>query len=490
MNFWRKWRWPWQQARSSPPGSPPAGDVLDLPLLYFSSRDVWRIRDACEGVQIFGSIGSGKTSGSGAALAKAFLRAGMGGLVLCAKPEERQLWERYAAETGRSQHLVIFGPDQPWRFNFLAYEMQREGKGGRLSENILALLNHVIEIVAGGKIRQTGDSAYWERGKDELLRNAIDLLSLARGTITLEDLYQLIADAPQSTAQVADAEWQASSFCAECIRRAEAKQPKTVREEHDFQAAVRYFLHSYANLDPKPRSGIVSTVSGVIDVLLHGICWELLCTKTNLTPEVTYKDAAVIILDLPIQEFSQVGIVVQQIFKLMFQRAILRRDVRRNPLPVFLWADEAQAVALNSFDYQYQAVARSARACTVYLTQNISNYYAAMGSGSREAADSLLGLFQTCIFHANSDSVTNRWASERIAEERTTNFNFSSGANPGGASHSTGGSQAIRYKVLPAQFTTLRKGGPPHFQVEAIVFQGGRIWNATIDTYILSIFVQ
>lgn len=33
----------------------------------------------------FGSIGSGKTSGSGQALALAYLRAGFGGLVLCAK---------------------------------------------------------------------------------------------------------------------------------------------------------------------------------------------------------------------------------------------------------------------------------------------------------------------------------------------------------------------------------------------------------------------
>ncbi len=82
------------------PAASPLDDRWDLdrPLFYLSPQDPWTIRDACEGVQIFGAIGSGKTSGSGAAIAKAFLQAGFGGLVLCAKPEERLLWERYARD--------------------------------------------------------------------------------------------------------------------------------------------------------------------------------------------------------------------------------------------------------------------------------------------------------------------------------------------------------------------------------------------------------
>lgn len=70
---------------------------LQLPLVEFSPADVWTLGDACTGVQIFGGIGSGKTSGSGAAIARAFLSNGFGGLVCCAKPSERELWEWYAA---------------------------------------------------------------------------------------------------------------------------------------------------------------------------------------------------------------------------------------------------------------------------------------------------------------------------------------------------------------------------------------------------------
>ena len=42
---------------------------LDEPLLWFSNHP-WRIRDALEGTAILGDTGSGKTSGSGKAIAQ------------------------------------------------------------------------------------------------------------------------------------------------------------------------------------------------------------------------------------------------------------------------------------------------------------------------------------------------------------------------------------------------------------------------------------
>ena len=66
------------------------------------------LRDACQGILITGGTGSGKTSGSGAAIAGAFLRAGMGGLVLVAKPEEAELWRRYCKRRGRLGSLIEF----------------------------------------------------------------------------------------------------------------------------------------------------------------------------------------------------------------------------------------------------------------------------------------------------------------------------------------------------------------------------------------------
>jgi len=88
--------------------------------MQFSAEtgDSWTLRDAYEGTMIFGRSGSGKTSGSGATLARSFLRSGMGGLVLCAKGDEADTWERYAEEAGRADSVIRFDTSGDWRFNF------------------------------------------------------------------------------------------------------------------------------------------------------------------------------------------------------------------------------------------------------------------------------------------------------------------------------------------------------------------------------------
>lgn len=181
-------------------------------------------------------------------------------------------------------------------------------------------------------------------------------------------------------------------------------------------------------------SSVVATFTSVADLLLHGMVRELLGTGINIVPEVTYRNGTIIIVDVSIQEYLKVGRVIQGIMKYMFERAILRRDPELDPRPVFLWADEAQNF-LSSYDYQYQAVARSARACTVYLTQNISNYYSVLGSTGRDEANALLGNFNTKIFHANTDQPTNKYASDIIAQEWMMTYNF----NSSNSSQSAGG---------------------------------------------------
>ncbi|MFM7855499.1 MAG: hypothetical protein ACKO96_27135, partial [Flammeovirgaceae bacterium] len=97
-------------------------DTILINLNGKSVSDSWTIRHAVEGVQIFGGIGSGKTSGSGRLLALKYLKAGFGGLVLTAKPDEKQLWEEYCRATGRYNDLVIIEPGGKNTFNFVEYE--------------------------------------------------------------------------------------------------------------------------------------------------------------------------------------------------------------------------------------------------------------------------------------------------------------------------------------------------------------------------------
>lgn len=479
--------------------SAPGADYLDTPLLRLSKADTFTIRDACEGVQIFGGIGSGKTSGSGAALARAFLLAGFGGLVCCAKSEERALWEQYARETGREASLTIIRPGEqgeeaPWRFNFLEYELRRAGAGGGLSENVVNLLTQVVEIVQGRQGTES-DGGFWTRSANALLRNAVDLLALAAEPLTLQNICRVILDAPETRQQSFDAKWQKRAYTFGCLRHAD-EQPKSSRELNDYAQVVQYWLEEYPGIPDRTRGSINATFQSVADMILHGVAWELLGRDSNIVPETTYKNGLVIVLDLSIQEYREVGRVVQSIWKTLFQQAVLRRNIETDPTPVFLWCDEAQSF-VTTFDYEYLATARSARACTVYLTQNISNYHARLGQDAKSQVDALLGLFQTKIFHANGDYATNQYAADLIGQKWTTTGSWSVQSGSGSrddASHTSssyGQSESVQYKVLPTQFAALRKGGPANEnQVEAVVFQGGRMWRASDDTYICVVFPQ
>src|SRR5580692_11443415 len=99
---------------------------LDKVIYSFNGLEGFTIGQACEGVQIFGGIGSGKTSGSGEALARAFLTAGFGGLVLCAKKDVLEDWKRYTRETGRDNNILIFDTSGTFVFPFLQYEIERK----------------------------------------------------------------------------------------------------------------------------------------------------------------------------------------------------------------------------------------------------------------------------------------------------------------------------------------------------------------------------
>jgi len=475
---------------------PPAAeqDALDAPLLYLSEADAWTVRDACEGTQIFGGTGSGKTSGSGAAIAKAFLRAGFGGLVLTAKTDERATWERYAKETGRGSSFVVVSPGEKWRFNFLDYEVRRPGAGAGLTENVVNLFTSVMEV---GERRQGQGSndGYWNRSLKQLLRNAVDALVIAYGRLSLPEIYDLVASAPHSPDEVQSEAWQGSSFCYRTLIAAETHAPELGgSKERDFDITAKYWLGEFPALAEKTRSIIVSSFTGMADGFLRGSLREIFCTSTNLLPEFTH-EGAVIIVDLPVKEYAEVGQFAQVLMKLMWQRATERRDVLEHPRPVFLWADESQYF-ITSGDALFQTTARSARACTVYLTQNLPNYRAVLGH-DHAAADSLLGNLQTKIFHANGDHTTNTWAADIIARTWQTRSNASATQNhnsldaSGRGSVTGGASQAVEYQVLPSEFTILRKGGPQAgFAVDGVVFQPGRVWQASRSNHLRVSFSQ
>jgi hypothetical protein len=453
---------------------------LDKVLLNFNGDEPFTIREACEGVQIFGGIGSGKTSGSGATLAKAFLRSGFGGLVLCAKKDELETWQKYAKETGREDSLLIFDHTGKYQFPFLQYEIDREGEGAGYTENLVRLFMTVHEAIERGNGGGGGDP-YWIRAMQQLMRNAIDLCMIARKEASVPMLYEVITSAPRNVEERDSKEWRKNSLCWKLLFEGNNRE-RDKWEQYDFDSTVTYWMEEFAHLAEKTRSSIVSMFTSMADNLMRRpfrmIFSEPPGEDSNIAfPELTHH-GVVIVMNLPVKEYGDAGRAAQVVYKYMLQQAAERRNAKENPRPVFLWVDEAQNFA-TEYDMQFQATARSSRACTVYLTQNIPNYYAEMGGEhSKYRVDSLMGNLQTKIWHANSDPMTNEQAAEVIGKSWQVRRNAGTSIGAESFNISSGETESFDYDVPPQEFSKLRKGGVPNdLIVEAFAFQNGRVWK-------------
>ncbi|MCI5091155.1 hypothetical protein [Phaeodactylibacter sp.] len=458
---------------------------LDKWLIKFSNnpRDFWTIRDAVKGTQIFGGIGSGKSSGSGKSIAKAFLRNGFGGLVLCAKPDERKNWEEYARQTNRENDLIIFSEGSEYEFNPLQYEMTRSGKG---AGEVFNLTNLFMEIYKMGNRFSGGGGGgeserYWDNALRRCINRMIQLLGLAEEEISIRNMRRLLSAAPlehevDGLAEMSEEEisnWGDSNYCMGCIIQAGNNLDEENEEAaEEFTLISDYFLREFATLPEKTRPTIVESFLGLAEPFTSGILRRHFAQSTNLYPEITF-DGKIIILDFPVKEYLAAGVYAQGIFKLLWQQATERRNTKEYPLPIFLWVDESQ-LFLSDYDQIFQTTARSSRACTVFLSQNLSNYYVSIGGANpRPKADSLLGNLSTKIYHANNDAVTNEWAARTIGKS----FMNITGVSVGD-SQSASLNQQLHYQVEPREFTTLMSGGASNDNiVEGVITISGREWS-------------
>lgn len=461
--------------------------TLSAPLLQFSARDSWTIGDACQGTQILGSTGCGKSTGPLAEICLAFLREGFGGIFLTAKSDDRRVYEGYCRQTGRLDDLMVFGPNEPLCYNPFDAELHRSDAGAGFNESIVGLLSTTVEISErnpGQSDRE--DSSYWKRSNLQLMRNSVDLLVMAKGRISVPDLYKLVVSAPTSSNQLHSKDWQSDSFCWQCLVDAD-RNAKTPRQRTDYSLLLDFFWTEWPNLSDRTRSVVLSTFTSMLDVLNRGIVRELMGGETNVKPEMT-QDGAIIIIDVPLLVFGQLGVFIQVLWKYCFQKVQERRDTAANDRPVFLVVDESHLVTVAQ-DQVFQTTARRTRTAVAYATQNISNYLAVLGEHSEPLVHSLLGNLQTQIFCQQTDVRTNTYCAELIGRTRQYRINANSSQQPGdwmlsamgqrSGQASAGINETVDFEIQPSRFPQLTKGGPPEWIVESIVYQGGRQFSDT-----------
>jgi len=478
-------------------------------------------------------------------LAGAYLRAGFGGLVTAAKPEEVDLWIRYASEHGREKSLILF--DENEGFNFLAYEMDRQG-----AEGIGTVTECLIRILEAAKranpiANQPGGSeaAIWEDAKRQLLRYTLPPLYSASGMLSIPDIIRFINTAPTSIKDVTSAGWQAKSFMYSVMEAAETR-PAVPLPREALRDYIHFWTEAYPAIPEKTRGNMVITITTALDRFKHGRLNRIFCGRTTtVVPEMTFH-GAVIVLAMPTLTWNEDGIIAQMLFKYMWQRAVLGRNSlpkEHRERPVFLWSDEAQETA-HSYDGEFVGMARGAKCCPVFLTQSLPTYYAKMGgTNGHDEAHGLVGKFITHIYHSNACPETNEYASRMIGKHLTRRRNVSvggsesfnegmsagnsentgsssnSGSSSGGGysvTHSTGTntgagnnwgnnrgrgtaenfnrgySESMEYVIEPGEFARiLQTGGAANGNiVTGIWFQGGRVFKASGGNMMLRRFAQ
>jgi hypothetical protein len=475
---------------------------LDAPLMMFPSEhgiDYFTARNAFEGVQIFGGIGGGKTTGSGQTFALKYLAAGWGGLILTAKPDELDLWKEYCRLTDRLDDLVVIEPGGA-SFNFLDYELEHRSGGVTPTANIVEVLNTVIAAGAAHASGKT-DDAFWQSSLESLIHNTIDLCRMAYDRLSIEDMHKIVLTMPKEgeTRESQDEPnrafnkamtmthervvkqidpWEKTLTIAERERMADDEVYNYELENAIADARLARFIDSYFwdtlfRISDKTRSIIDMMFSSFLLQLLREPFYSLFCRHPSTVTPDDCLNGKVVVVNLPVKLHNKAGRDAQMLVKYCFQRAWERRDIRQSPNPVFLWADEAQ-LFLHEKDADFQATARSSRVATVYLSQNLPNYMASMGGAKPEyKVKSFLGTLGTKFFHANADTETNNYGSALIGDGFFIN---KTGGTTLGESFSQNFNRAheLGRLVRPEEFVRLRTGGPKNnHRVEAYMHRQG-----------------
>ena len=482
-------------------------------LLKLGRKDYFTIGEAAQGVQIYGGTRSGKTSGSGRSLALSYLNAGFGGIVCCSKVEEADLWRKLARETKREHHLFFIDETAALRFNFMDYALATIASGG-FERNLITMLL-TISAMAGessGSGGGGGNNEFFREAAVNMLLAAFAPVREFEGSIQLKDVDRFITSAPQSPKQLNDPDWQRQSYCYRVMTNlAAAAQAGDAKCKQVCDDYGDYWYVENVNLSKDTRTSIMATVGNTLKPFLTGTLATLFCDRTDIIPEHC-REGAIIVLDIPVRRFGKLAAVVQQLFKLCWQYAMENTGNNPKVRPCFCFCDESHFV-MNPLDAEHLSVAASVKACTVFITQDLPSYYANIGGDNPEkTADSLLAKFQTRIFHANTDTITNQQAADMCG--KITKYQMSQtqgdGRSTGGSGtindemNNTGGSRGRStnrnqtvstyedFAFPPDYFAHgLRTGGRENkLNVDAIVVRNGANFASTGKHYMKATFSQ
>jgi hypothetical protein len=464
----------------------PKDPLLDRIILQLSHEDAIRFRDAIEGgIAIFGGLGSGKSSTVARLTAMALLHAGMGGLILTVKSDETEHWRTYAKLAGREKDLVVFNAGSGLSFDPLSYFWT---SGGRAAAQIETIVEFFTTLMSVGKVySQSSGERYFEQAVEELIRASLVVLSNAGEQISITTLHSFISSLPIEREQVDSPSWQESSECSRVIANLKARKDSfSPSAWSDLDIAIVFLLEKWPNLDPRTRSNIESTWSGMASKFTYSPFREMFCSgRFDFAPEQASHERKIFLIDMPVLEYSrETSRVCQVLIKLAFQRAWLRHQYKPGCCNgTFLFQDEFSFL-MHRLDPHFHAVCRGSAVMPVCITQNILSIAAEEFGEQQPGSKTLgfLGLIGTKVFLSNNETLTNQYASDQIGKE----YRFLEGWSAGQSEHhhhsGVSGNKSLTHLIEPIEFTRLLKPDGENPFSEGVVYLSGRHFSATRTT--------
>ncbi|MEQ9617041.1 MAG: TraM recognition domain-containing protein [Phycisphaerales bacterium] len=469
--------------RSRRAEAPP--DVLDRSLITFNrSNDRLTWRDVLGGgVSIIADSGSGKSSGVIFPLVRAIHSKRASVVHITVKPDDSAKYRRLAELNGRSD-VRVFGIED--RYNPLAFEQSNAPAGTGLVENLTQLV--LLPLRRQQRHGGSGD-AFWKADAERYVRHLVTIFTLAGEPLSYRLINECLLNLPEDPEDVQCQQWRSSNPAYGALVRAE-NQPLTPAQRGDLEDAAAFLLRTVPATPSRTRASTVATVTSAIDPYVRGEVGQVInAGHSTWTPDELVAQPGVVILDLPLQSWGEIGGTIQRILVSSIQRAILRRDLKEASHPVVLVMDEYQEFLDPKDDPAFMRTARDRRGCCILATQCVGNIRDACGESRdpQAAAEAILGLPSVKFFGATTDPATLKYASEVFTHTLQPRISFGNSQNSGdskrpgsGTGRNTNISRELQPDVPHHEFVRLRRGGPGNgWNVDVFCSVSGRIWRAS-----------
>ena len=388
------------------------------------TKKTWLDLEQCSlgAILLTGGTGAGKSSIESEILRR-YCKQGYGMLILCCKggrggPAEQAL--EIAHETGRSDDVIHFTLESGHCFPFLDIEANALGdaRDGIVS-NVARTLFAAGEVLTYGK-GHSGDSEFWQEAGRELVEEALGAVMLARGKVSLDEVYEFVQGLPQGYADLAPE--QAENLASMRLLE-EARRNAPPERQADVERLEFYLCRSIPNLAPNTRASVQFTASQMLRAFLSRELASLLGNKGKVVTPDMILDGAIVIADVPVKTYK----LIARIFGVVLKRSTAEAAERRMQTfcgeptelrPCVIFGDEI-ANWIVSDDASYVATGRQARLLSVWAIQSTEGLFAEIGGGQngRARVNALLGNCQVRFICQSIEPELNSFHSRTLGRE-------------------------------------------------------------------------